>query len=87
MLKVPSNSGTGNLEGKVEMLSQDMRALMLSGRGGTIVLSTSQGSIVTKVMQIFAILIRRPSCPLIFFMNLAAGHFDTSSRNWHVSLV
>jgi hypothetical protein len=51
LLKMPNTAGTGSgLEKQVEMLSQDMRALMLSGRNaGTIVLSSSQGSTFYKV--------------------------------------
>ncbi len=50
------NNGNSNigLEKQVEMLSQDMRALMVSGRNaGTIVLSSSQGSAFSKVLPIF----------------------------------
>ena len=53
LLKI-SNGGGGNgssVEGKVDMLTQDVRALMLSGRGGTIVLTSPQGSLMTKVQM------------------------------------
>jgi hypothetical protein len=54
LLKMPNTGNSGNsnsgLEKQVEMLSQDMRALMVSGRNaGTIVLSSSQGSTFSKV--------------------------------------
>jgi hypothetical protein len=49
LLKMPNTGNNGGLEKQVEMLSQDMRALMISGRNtGTIVLSSSQGSTFYK---------------------------------------
>lgn len=50
LFKISNSGGTSSgLEKQVEMLSHDMRALMLSGRGGTIVLSNPQGSAFSKV--------------------------------------
>ena len=60
LLKMPATGGTNSgLEKQVEMLSQDMRALMVSsGRNaGTIVLSSSQGSAFSKVLPIFTFLL------------------------------
>ncbi len=54
LLKMPNTGNpSGGLEKQVEMLSQDMRALMASGRNaGTIVLSSSQGSPISKVLPL-----------------------------------
>mmetsp|Transcript_26818 Transcript_26818/g.70463 ORF Transcript_26818/g.70463 Transcript_26818/m.70463 type:complete len:377 (-) Transcript_26818:454-1584(-) len=47
-----NNSSNSNVEKQVEQLSQDMRSLMLSGRGGTIVVSSQGTSLTTKVVMI-----------------------------------
>jgi hypothetical protein len=86
LLRVSSSTDKGsssNVERQIESLTQDMRALMLSGRGGTIVLHSSQGSTATKVNFLFCSAFCSADIP--DFESPACPHFN--SWNGMLSLV
>jgi hypothetical protein len=94
LLKISNSGGSSSgLEKQVEMLSQDMRAMMLSGRGGTIVLSSSQGSVFSRVWTFVSKIVHDLS---VFFWYSISTYYPSAffldypdSRSWHryISLV